>query len=78
MSWPVRFDSNSYPIGVNSHASKWMANKPHLFKDLRLNKDNGQVYGLSNGLAIEGEGTFKFPITNNDGNTHTIKIPKSL
>ncbi len=36
---PVRFDSDSYPIGVDSHALRCMANKPHLFKDLRLNKD---------------------------------------
>jgi hypothetical protein len=74
----VRFDSDSYPIGVDSHTSKCMANKPHLFEDLRLNKDKGKFNRISNGLEIEGEGTFKFNITNDDGKTHTIKIPNSL
>ena len=77
-SLPVRFDSDSYPIGVNSHTSKCMTNKPHLFEDLRLNKDKGQVNGISNGLATKREGTFKFSITGDDGKTHTIKIPNSL
>jgi hypothetical protein len=53
-SSPVRFDSDSYPIGVDSHALRCMANKAHLFEDLRLNKDRGQVDGISNGLAITG------------------------
>jgi hypothetical protein len=46
---PVRFDSDFYPIGVDSHASRCMANKTHLFEDLRLNKDKGQVDGISEG-----------------------------
>ncbi len=55
-----------------------MANKPHLFKDLCLNKDNGQVDGISDGLEIAGEGTFKFNIANNEGKQHTIRIANSL
>jgi len=39
-----------------------MVNKAHLFENLRLNKDKGQVDGISNGLAIAGEGMFKFNI----------------
>ena len=77
-SSPVRFDSDSYPIGVDSHASRCMVNKPHLFEDLRLNKDKGQVDGISNGLAIAGEGTFKFNIKDDDGKQHTIRIKNSL
>jgi hypothetical protein len=48
-SSPVRFDSDSYPIGVDSHASKCMVNKAHLFGDLGLNKTKGQVSGISDG-----------------------------
>ena len=33
-SLPVRFDSDSYSIGANSHTLKCMANKAHLFEDL--------------------------------------------
>jgi hypothetical protein len=75
---PVRFNSDSYPIGVNSHASKCMANKAHLFEDLRLNKDKRQVDGISDGLEIAGEGTFKFNIKDNEDKQHTIKIKNSL
>jgi hypothetical protein len=75
---PVRFDSDSYPIGVDNAASKCMAHTPHLFKNLRLNKNNGQVDGITSGLDIAGQGTFKFNVTDNDGKAHTIKISNSL
>ena len=55
-----------------------MVNDNHLFKDLRLNENNGQVNGITDGLAIEGEGTFKFDITDNDGKRHTIRIKNSF
>jgi hypothetical protein len=55
-----------------------MVNDTHLFKDLRLNKNNGQVSGIAEGLAIKGEGTFKFDITDNDAQRHTIRIKNSL
>jgi hypothetical protein len=75
---PVRFDSDSYTIGVDNYASKCMANAPHLFENLHLNNNKGRVDGINSGLDIKGEGTFKFNITNDDGKTHTIKIPNSL
>ncbi len=37
----IRFDSDSFPIGVDCHASQCMANTPHLFKDLKLTKVEG-------------------------------------
>jgi hypothetical protein len=55
-----------------------MVNDTHLFEDLRLNKNNGQVSGIADGLAIEGEGIFKFDITDDNGKRHTIKIKNSL
>ena len=69
----VRFDSDSYPIGVDSHASKCMVNKAHLFKDLCLNEDKGQVNGISDGLEIAGKGTFKFNIKDDGGRQHNFK-----
>jgi hypothetical protein len=33
---PLLFDSDSFPIGIDNHASRCMANAPHLFEDLRL------------------------------------------
>jgi hypothetical protein len=55
-----------------------MANKAHLFEDLRLNKDKGQVDGISDGLEIAGKGTFKFLIKDDEGKQHTICIKNSL
>jgi hypothetical protein len=75
---PVRFDSDSYPIGVDSHASRCMANKAHLFEDLRLNKDKGQVDGINDGLENAGKGTFEFLIKDDEGKQHTIRIKNSL
>jgi hypothetical protein len=55
-----------------------MANAPHLFKDLHLDDNKGQVDGINSGLDIAGQGTFKFNITDDNGKIHAIKIPNSL
>jgi hypothetical protein len=73
----VLFDSDFYPIGINTHASHCMVNSPHLFEDLKLG-DVGEVEGIKQGLDIKGMGTFKFKIKDNIGMTHKIKIPNSL
>jgi hypothetical protein len=74
----VRFDLDSFSIGINNHASRCMANAPHLFKDLQLTDNSGEVKGIGNGLAIEGKGGFKFSLEDDQGKIHTIKIPNSL
>jgi len=73
----VHFDSNSYPIGIDTRASRCMVNAPHLFKDLKL-RDVGEVEGIKSGLDIKGTGTFRFKIKDNDGMMHEIKILNSL
>jgi len=55
-----------------------MVNKAHLFEDLHLSEAKGQVSGISNGLEIAGEGTFKFNIKDDEGTQHTIRIKNSL
>jgi hypothetical protein len=74
----VQFGSDSFSIGIDNHASRCMANAPHLFEDLQLTNDAGEVNGIGNGLAIKGKETFKFSIEDNNGWIHTIKIPNSL
>jgi hypothetical protein len=73
----VRFDSNSFPIGVDNHASYCYVNSPHLLDDLVLS-NKGSVDGITNGLPIKGKGTFKFTIRDNNGRQHNICIPESL
>ncbi len=74
----VRFDSDLFSIGIDNHASRCMANAPHLFEDLHLINNAGEVNGIGNGLAIKGKGTFVFSLEDNIGKIHTIKIPNSL
>jgi len=55
-----------------------MVNKAHLFEDLHLSEAKGQVSGISSGLELAGEGTFKFNIKDDEGIQHTIRIKNSL
>ena len=71
------FDTDSFPIRVDNHASYCMANAPHLFEDLVLS-NVGTVDGINDGLAVKGKGTFKFRIANDSGGVHVIRIPNSL
>jgi hypothetical protein len=73
----VRFDSNSFLIRVDNHASYCMANSPQLFKNLVLS-NVGKVGGINEGLEIVGKGTFKFKIADKDGRAHIICIPNLL
>ncbi len=73
----VHFDSDSYPIGIDTHTMRSRTNAPHLFKDLKLG-DVGEVEGIKSGLDIKGTGTFKFKINDDNSMTHEIKIPNSL
>ncbi len=71
------FDSNSYPIGIDTHALRCMVNAPHLFEDLKLG-EVGEVEGIKSGLDIKGMGTFRFSIKDDNGMTDKIEIPNSL
>ncbi len=73
----VHFDSDSYPIGIDTHTSCCTVNASHLFEDLKL-RDVGEVEGIKSGLDIKGTGTLKFKIKDDNGMTHKIKIPNSL
>jgi hypothetical protein len=75
---PVHFDLDSIPIVIDNDLSQCMANDPHLFKDLHLTSNRGQVDGIGKGLETGGEGTFKFSIKDNDRKVHRIKVPNSL
>ncbi len=73
----VLFNSNSYPIGIDTHALRCMVNLPYFFEDLKL-REVGEVEGIKSGLDIKGMGTFKFKIKDDNGMAHKIKIPNSF
>ncbi len=57
----IRFDTNSFVIGVNTFASTILGNHPDQFEDLKMH-DNTEVEGIKGGLDIKGTGAFKFHI----------------
>jgi hypothetical protein len=73
----VCFDSDSFPIEVDNHASYCYVNSSHLLDNLVLS-DKGTVDGINDALAIKGKGTFKFTIWDKNGRQHNICIPESL
>ena len=73
-----RFDTDSFNIGVDTLASKCMANNPSFFEHLKLTEKTQSVQGISAGLDIAGHGTFIFDIEDDDGGIHTIKVNDTL
>ena len=55
-----------------------MTNDIRHFERFKPLKTNAIVGGIQGGLAIRGEGTFIFNIEDDEGKTHTIRIPNSL
>jgi hypothetical protein len=73
----MRFDTNSFTIGIDSFTSVTMGTQLDQFEDLILN--TGQpVQGIQGGLSIKGHGTFKFSIKDDEGMVHMIKILDSM
>ncbi len=72
----IRFDTDSFVIGVDTFTSITLCNNPDQFENLKTHDDT-EVEGRKGGLGIKGTGTFKFHIEDNKGGVHLIKIPIS-
>ncbi len=72
----IRFDTNSFIIGIDTFASITLGNHPDQFEDLRMH-NNVEVEGIQGGLGIKGTGKFKFHIEDDEGGIHLIKISSS-
>jgi hypothetical protein len=72
----IRFDTDSFVIGVDTFASITLGNHPHQFENLKTHDDK-KVEGIKGGLGIKGTGTFKFHIKDDKGRVPLIKIPNS-
>jgi hypothetical protein len=72
----IRFDTDSFVIGVDTFASITLGNHPDQFENLKKHDDT-EVEGIKGGVGIKGTGTFKFHIKDNEGRVHLIKIPNS-
>ena len=73
----VRFDTDSFRIGIDTFASGCMSpNKDHF---ITYQKAAGQeCKGIAAGLKIAGRGTLQFRIDDDDGVTHIITVPNSV
>ncbi len=72
----IRFDTDSFVIGVDTFASITLGNLPDQFEDFKMHNDT-EMEGIQGGLDIKGTGTFKFHIKDDEGGVHLIKIPNS-
>jgi hypothetical protein len=66
----VRFNSDSFAVGIDNHASRCMGNNKQLFDNLILAHTSQRVGGISKGLAIQGKGTLVININDDNGKPH--------
>lgn len=77
----VSFDSDSFMIGVDTHATKSLSSNKDHFIGLKSTpglKCQGVSDGVGQGIDIKGIGTLVFRIEDDNGRVHTIKLPGSL
>ena len=76
----VRFDTDSFRVGIDTHATCTMSTMKDHFEDLvEVPQDRSmKVQGIEGGVNVRGRGTFVFCIEDDDGRMHRIKVPNSL
>ena len=73
-----QFDSDSFLIGVDNHASYSISNDSrHFISEIQPVHNKG-LKGISGKLKVEGVGTIKWMIEDDDGKRHAIIIPNAL
>lgn len=77
-STEVAFDTDSFLIGVDSHASRSLSNDKHHFKNYRPVHQNKIIEGVGGNLIIKGVGTIVWRIEDDAGQVHKIEIPNSF
>ena len=75
---PCQFDSNSFLIGIDNHATKMISNdKSHFIGPIR--PTNIGVKGFGNNMVkASGKGTVKWKIEDDEGKVHVITIHNAL
>ncbi|EJK76133.1 hypothetical protein THAOC_02121 [Thalassiosira oceanica] len=74
----VHFDTDSFIIGVDTHATQCISPNPHHFEDMIPISDMFCQGFEGQRAEVKGSGTFVFNIEDDDGATHIIRIPNSL
>ena len=74
----VKFDTDSYTIGVDNHTSKCIINMITHFISALTPTPNTVLRGAGGNLKVKGKGTVKWKIEDDDGKSHTILIKDCL
>eukprot|EP00956_Cyclotella_meneghiniana_P030853 scaffold79127_cov62-Cyclotella_meneghiniana.AAC.2 len=72
----VRFDTDSFDIGIDTMCSCTMSSNKDCFQDLV--HFSPSVEGVAGSIEARGKGTFCFKLEDETGKLHTIKLPGSL
>ena len=71
----IPFDSDSFIVGVDSHASRTLSNSKRHFVGKIMPIQRKHIKGIDGQLEIKGIGTIKWKITDDEGMAHTLTIP---
>ena len=74
----VNFDTDSFIIGVDNHASRTLSNNKRHFIGYIRRLDNVFINGINGKLPICGIGTIQWKIEDDDGKVHAIRIPNTF
>lgn len=74
----IRFESDSFVIGIDNHASRTISNNKSHFVGRIRRIDRKHVKGIDGQLSIKGIGTIEWKIADDDGVVHRFRIPNSF
>ena len=73
-----KFDSESYMIGIDNHASRCISNDINHFITALTPTPRSYLRGITGNLKVKGEGTLVWSIDDDQGRSHKIKIKNCL
>ena len=76
----LHLDSDSFTIGIDNHASRCISNNiNHFLNPLSTNARLSRIRGIGNHmLEVKGEGTVQWPVEDDNGYKHNLRIDNVL
>ena len=74
----ANFDSDSFTIGFDNHASKTISNQSSHFISKFFPLTHQHIKGIRGQIAIKGQGTVRWKIEGDKGMVHTLEINDTL
>ena len=73
-----KYDSDSFTIGIDNHASRCMSNDIKHFITPLTPTPSTRLRGAGGNLVVKGEGTVRWKIEDDNGKVHTMLIKNCL